>query len=291
VGASIAAIARDVQQLRVDLLEIKQADGVFRDLERIKEVTSAQFDEIGCLRRQLEQVRCRDDYAEAFEIPEPLVSVRIATYGDPTLLIERAIASVIAQTYQRFEIIVVGDFGSITTEKRISEIGDPRIRYLYLPVRAPYPDDQRKRWQVAGSQAMNLGIAAARGHWIAPLDHDDEFVPSHIETLLHAAQTQKCELVYGKALAVFPDDRPEVEVGSFPPRLSAFGFQAALYLSSLKFFDYNPKSWVLDEPGDWNLCRRMLEAGVRMGFVDEVVTRIYPSWSATSMTEPQTGDH
>ena len=34
---------------------------------------------------------------------------------------------------------------------------------------------------------------------------------------------------------------------------------------------------VLDEPADWNLCRRMIEAGVRIGYVDRVVVTWYPS--------------
>ena len=63
---------------------------------------------------------------------------------------------------------------------------------------------------------------------------------------------------------------------AFPPRLGEFGFQAAIHVTALRIFQYNPLSWLLDEPGDWNLCRRMLEAGVRMGWVDQVVSRYYP---------------
>jgi hypothetical protein len=40
-----------------------------------------------------------------------------------------------------------------------------------------------------------------------------------------------------------------------------------------------------DEPGDWNLCRRMLEAEVRIGWCDRVVSRYYPS-QLTPRSEP-----
>jgi hypothetical protein len=63
----------------------------------------------------------------------------------------------------------------------------------------------------------------------------------------------------------------------YPPALGYFNLQAAIVLRALSFFEFNIKSWVLDEPGDWNLCRRMLEAGVRIGYVDRVVVRYYPS--------------
>jgi len=48
-------------------------------------------------------------------------------------------------------------------------------------------------------------------------------------------------------------------------------------MSALRCFEFSTRSWLLDEPADWNLCRRMLETGVRIGHADRVVTIHYPS--------------
>jgi hypothetical protein len=45
-------------------------------------------------------------------------------------------------------------------------------------------------------------------------------------------------------------------------------------MRSLGFFEYDTASWVLNEPADWNLCRRMMAAGVRIGHVPRVVTTV-----------------
>jgi glycosyltransferase involved in cell wall biosynthesis len=125
---------------------------------------------------------------------------------------------------------------------------------------------------------MNLASELASGQWIAPLDDDDAFVPDHIEALVGAARAQRAEVVYGNILqhpaAV---GEPDVVLSGFPPTFGQYGFQAAVYHADLRFFTYNTSSWMMDEPGDWNLCRRMLEAGVHFGWVDRVVTEYYPS--------------
>ena len=60
-------------------------------------------------RERLRELRGSERYLAAFVEPEPLVSVVIPTYDNTVLLRERAICSVLAQTYQHFEVVVVGD--------------------------------------------------------------------------------------------------------------------------------------------------------------------------------------
>lgn len=50
---------------------------------------------------------------------------------------------------------------------------------------------------------------------------------------------------------------------------------AVLYHSKIKFLKYDINSWKYGEPGDWNMWRRMKEAGVRTGFVNKVVGKHY----------------
>ena len=61
-------------------------------------------------------------------------------------------------------------------------------------------------------------------------------------------------------------------VGEFPPRHSQFGFQGALYHGALRAFHYDINARLLGEPGDWNLARRMWDAGVRFAFLDRIVS-------------------
>jgi glycosyltransferase involved in cell wall biosynthesis len=282
------SIDSELHAIRTVLDQVMARDGSSDRLERIQEIVSAEFDDVPLLREELLRARESIEYERAFGTDEPLVSVRIATYNCAELLIERAISSVLAQSYERFEVIVVGDACTDDTEQRVAAVGDPRIRFVNLVSRAPYPEDVRNRWMVAGSPAMNLGAQLAHGLWIAPLDHDDEFVPDHIESLLSEARRRELELVYGKLLAVGSDGARDYEVGAFPPVLGQFGFQGAIHPAAFRFFQYNPKSWMLDEPGDWNLCRRMLEAGVRVGWLDQIVTRYYPSDAGRRPLDPGT---
>jgi len=128
---------------------------------------------------------------------------------------------------------------------------------------------------VAGSPAMNMGARLAEGTWIAPLDDDDAFTNDHVERLLQLALETRSELAYGALRQVNQVTKAELELWSYPPEHGKFGFQGALYLRLLNFLEYDHNSWKVKEPGDWNLCRRMQEAGVRMTSTPEVVTTLF----------------
>ncbi len=204
---------------------------------------------------------------------DPLVTIRIPTFNRGRLAVERSIASALAQTYGNIEIVVVGDGATPETVDAVTSVRDPRLRFENLP-RPTYPADPERRWQVAGTYATNHGLELARGAWIAPLDDDDEFTPDHVEVLLAVALEHRLELVYGQSLMEMSDGTWGL-VGSWPPAQGAFCHGSVLYAADLKFFRYDPDAWRLNEPGDWNMWRRMLEAGVRMGRVEHVVYRHY----------------
>ena len=98
----------------------------------------------------------------------PKVSVIIITYNRSTLL-GSAIASVLNQTYQDFELIVVDDASPDNTAEVVRGINDPRIRYIR------HETNQRE----AG--ARNTGVQNARGEYIAFLDDDDEWLPEKLQ--------------------------------------------------------------------------------------------------------------
>nr|QNO41819.1 undecaprenyl-phosphate 4-deoxy-4-formamido-L-arabinose transferase [Methanosarcinales archaeon ANME-2c ERB4]QNO42775.1 undecaprenyl-phosphate 4-deoxy-4-formamido-L-arabinose transferase [Methanosarcinales archaeon ANME-2c ERB4] len=100
----------------------------------------------------------------------PTVSVVIPTCNRAHL-IGRAIQSVLNQSYQDFEIIVVDDGSTDDTEGEIKEFQkrDKRVRYI------------RHENNKGGSAARNTGIKSAEGDYIALLDDDDEWLPEKIE--------------------------------------------------------------------------------------------------------------
>jgi hypothetical protein len=127
---------------------------------------------------------------------------------------------------------------------------------------------------VAGTQPANYALARARGRWVAWLDDDDEFSEDHIEVLLSACLTRRLEFAYGIMEDEVTQDHWQ-PVGAFPPELGRICNDSVLYASYLSFLRYDPDAWRYDEPGDWNLWKRMWGAGVRMGFVAHKVGRHY----------------
>ena len=99
-----------------------------------------------------------------------LVSVVIPTHERPDLL-ERAVASLLAQTHRELECIVVDDASSPPTGRLLERLasGDARLRWLR---------HDRPR---GASAARNTGLAAARGRHVAFLDDDDYWLPGKLE--------------------------------------------------------------------------------------------------------------
>ncbi len=103
------------------------------------------------------------------------VSVVIPTYNRVSTVV-RAIESVLTQTYQDLEIIVVDDGSTDNTHEVIRRLHDPRLRYI------------RHDGNRGGSAARNTGIEASTGEYIAFLDSDDEWLPQKLEKQVYLLQ-------------------------------------------------------------------------------------------------------
>jgi glycosyltransferase involved in cell wall biosynthesis len=95
----------------------------------------------------------------------PLVSVIIPTYNRAGL-VRQAVASVKAQTFRDFEVVVVDDGGADGTCEALA--ADRELRVLSHPGRQGV------------SAARNSGVTAARGEWLAFLDSDDLWLPDKL---------------------------------------------------------------------------------------------------------------
>lgn len=255
---------------------------LFSELELDRDLAEATWEQARLAREDVHEARVRlsevrrtPAYAAAFEDTSPLVTVRIATYRRTKELLSVALPSVLRQTHQNLEVVIVNDGPYGPTREAVAELHDPRVRFEETPVRALYPRHPHLRWMVAGSPGMNRGVELARGSWIAPLDDDDEFEPDHIERLLALARERGAEVAYGAVRRVDLATGAEHLVFSDPPQAGGFSFQGALYLKALDFLPYDTESWRSREPGDWNLARRMLETGVLFAATEAVVATMY----------------
>lgn len=131
--------------------------------------------------------------------PSPTVSVIIPTYNRARLVC-RAVTSVLSQTFEDFELLVVDDASQDETEKVIAEFDDPRIRYLRQPVNRDV------------SAARNRGLREARGKFIAFLDSDDEWLPDKLEAQVSRFRElpESVGLVYSGSVIQYGNDKEVV---------------------------------------------------------------------------------
>jgi glycosyltransferase involved in cell wall biosynthesis len=118
----------------------------------------------------------------------PFFSVIIPAYNAAHHIVD-ALTSVLAQTINNYEIIVIND-GSPDTAQLQKEL-EPYLAdvvYIARPNGGP-------------AAARNTGIRAARGEYIAFLDSDDQWVPTHLAQMMEVLQRDPTlDLVYGDAV-------------------------------------------------------------------------------------------
>jgi glycosyltransferase involved in cell wall biosynthesis len=127
---------------------------------------------------------------------------------------------------------------------------------------------------VGSAAPRNKGLEMAKGEWICLLDDDDEFTPNHIEILLQRALCGY-DFVHGKLLMIKPDGE-RIILGKHPPERGNITPASFIYNAKYKNIKCNVDPNATEEPGDWNLCRRILEAGANVSFVDDIVSIYFP---------------
>jgi len=100
----------------------------------------------------------------------PFFSVIIPVFNREKIVL-RAVQSVLNQTFQDFELIVIDDGSADQTADLIKNLKDSRLSYYY-------------QVNQGVSSARNLGIAKSKGEWIAFLDSDDAWHPEKLEIQL-----------------------------------------------------------------------------------------------------------
>ena len=199
----------------------------------------------------------------------PEISVVIVTYNRANLL-HRAIESILGQTFQDFEIIVVDNASQDDTPMILSKLQqvDSRIRVF------------RMCQNVGPGAARNYGVQEARGKYIAILDDDDVAVPDRLYLQWHLLNEHpSVGLVFSPVIWV--NEKFE-EIGKFPGIVLRGEFPdepnkvfELLYLESNKIPNttimvrrevisrtgYPIRPWVGE---DWFWCMQLAAQGVKM---------------------------
>jgi glycosyltransferase involved in cell wall biosynthesis len=126
----------------------------------------------------------------------PRVTVIIATYNRSGPL-HYAISSVLAQTFDDFELLVVGDACTDDSEQVVRAFSDPRISWHNLPANSGNQSGPNKQ-----------GVALAKGDYIAYLGHDDLWHPDHLKNLVSAIEANEGDLAFSLTLDIGPPSNP-----------------------------------------------------------------------------------
>jgi glycosyltransferase involved in cell wall biosynthesis len=194
----------------------------------------------------------------------PLVSILLPTHNRADVL-SFAIQSVLAQTIQDFELLVVGDGCTDHSVEIVQGFADPRIHWFDLPKAPGF-----------GYANRNIGLHKARGEYIAFMAHDDLWLSDHLEQLLPFFRDEKTEIVYSRPLWVIPFGM--IVPGEFnlnrPSTLRAFlngvvnGIPAGCVIHRRdclsKYGFWNDE---LPKAADWDMWARIIKGGKEKNFV------------------------
>jgi hypothetical protein len=239
------------------------ADGLMYHARAVKVIADAA-------RARIEAFRFAQGRPPAARMP--LVTVRIPTWHGHETLISRTLPSVLNTGYPEVEVVVVSDGPDPLARQAVEAVGrtDPRVRYLELTERPVQPAESINLHRVGGSYAANAALEAARGDFIFPLDHDDAFTDDHVIRLLDTHYRTGADFVYGQSLCEMEHGTWRIN-GSEPLRFAGLSHSATMWSSRLMHMRYDRDAWILREPGDWNMFRRIAQTGAKTQFIPHVV--------------------
>ena len=204
-----------------------------------------------------------------------LVSIVIPTFNRCDILLERALQSVLSQTYKNFEIIIVDDGSTDNTVETIKNLNNPKIK-LFINSRKKYryPNKSLYHWFVGGVSAINVGLNNCSGQYVARIDDDDVWTEDHIEKLVHFLEENNHEFVYSHILAQMSTNEEKKIITNSPDPLG--NTCTWLFLNYLKLFKMNIHCWrkTNNRVFDTDVHNRIFMSGARVGYLEEV-TAIY----------------
>jgi len=196
----------------------------------------------------------------------PKITCITTTYNRKKLL-KKTIKSVLRQSFEDFEYIIVDDCSTDGTEKLVKSFKDKRIKYLKTKKNCGYD-----------SYPKNLGIKNATGDFITFLDDDDVYRPDALKILFKYLQHSGADVVYGDYLI---EEKGKMKPGwsvDFSAKLlqkmnyiamSVIGVKKECLLEVGGFDENIPKF------KDWNLWLRLQKRGYKFLHIPIIITEVY----------------
>ncbi len=185
----------------------------------------------------------------------PLVSILVPVYDSPEPWLLRAVASVRAQTYDRWELCLADDASTAPHVRPLLErlaAADPRLKVCFRETNGHI------------SAASNSALGLATGDWIALLDHDDELAPDALHRVVAELRAfPETDLVYSDEDKI--DTAGRRSTPYFKPDFLPDLFTAQNFISHLAVYRTSIVRGIggfrigLEGSQDWDLALRFLE--------------------------------
>jgi glycosyltransferase involved in cell wall biosynthesis len=200
----------------------------------------------------------------------PLVSVVLPTFNRAQTL-QLSIDSVLAQTYENLELLVVDDGSTDETASIVDRYDDPRVRY------------HRSSQNRGANAARNRGIRKSQGTIIAFQDSDDYWYPQKLERQLYALDNTTDSMAYCKIRRIFPDGTRRVYGKPFDERmlLRSNFIGTPSIVAHRTCFEHGQFDEELPRRQDWEFCIRMMDY-CKFYFVDEILVETSVSENSIS---------
>lgn len=153
----------------------------------------------------------------------PLISVVVPLYNTPPRYLKDMIASVRAQSYPNWELVLVDASDTAAPGKLVARVHDARVRYVHLA----------KNEGIAAN--TNVGLAEAEGEWVTLLDHDDTLSPNALYEVAKAAAGTGAELIYSDEV-VLDSTMKHLSEYHFKPDYSPDTLRGCNYITHLCAF-------------------------------------------------------
>lgn len=205
--------------------------------------------------------------------PSPRVSVLLTVYnGEP--YVRDAVQSILDQTYQNFEFLIINDGSTDKTDEIIEEFDDPRLEVIH--------QENRGR-----SQSLNRGIRQSSCEFLAIIDDDDIAAPERLDKQIQYLENNTNVAAVGTQYALQnynrkPDSLDSElispptehdEIRKIFPLKNPFAHSSMMYrksaLESINGFNDNLSLCV-----DFDVYVKLVNSGYQLGSVDEVLCTV-----------------
>ena len=232
---------------------------------------------------------------ENFKGNEPLISVYVPTFNRSKILIDRAVTSVLEQSYKNFEFVIVGDICTDNTEQQLKKVNDKRIKFINLVYKKSkvFKNNKEALWMAGNVRAANYASNLCKGEWLARIDDDQIWTKDHLETLLNFSNKNNLEFcsalhegivdgkkIHDKGVSCYSDyfktKNLKKKIKFNDPRIGDIA--SWFYRSYIKNFKFNENCWrkSYNRVNDIDLVVRLISIGVEFGYIHKLIGFNHP---------------